>query len=247
MFHRKIAIVAIDTREQPALVKAMQRAATAVEADHIFVWCGPDNEKWARDVFFGSEKDGNKGKHKTTQTFLSVLPEEQLPTTPERYSHLLLNIDPIWSKLQKMGVRHVLFVQSDVVIVRRPTHHELGMWQRFDYIGAPWTAFNPCRKMVPHGVGNGGVSLRSVSACIDALEKIKKHQRDAWPEDVFFAHTIDADRIAPINIAAGFACEVPIDGLHTPLAAPFALHKPRSFCPPQLLEAWDVRLEAEDA
>lgn len=226
-----VAIVAIDTRVVPTLVETVKRAIAAVGATKAFIWCAPDNADWARDAFCFENVD---------VCVTELADADQLPTTPERYSHLLLRPDPIWTALQSANVRHALFVQSDVTILRAPTRHELKVWQRYAYIGAPWTSFNPCRKFVPHGVGNGGVSLRSVEDCIEALEKINEKQRDTWPEDVYFARTIDTDRVAPINIAAGFACEVPIPELHMPEAPPFALHKAQSFCPRDLCKAWGV-------
>lgn len=232
-----IAIVAIDTRIVPALVHTAHRAAKAVGAEHIFVWCGKDNFAWGRDAF-------TTGDTPVTVT-VSQLGEHELPTTPEKYSHLLLRRDPIWSTLQRMQVQHALFVQSDVTIVRNPSKHEISMWCKYAYIGAPWTHFNPCRKMVPNGVGNGGVSLRAVDECVATLENINESQFKTWPEDVYFAHALDPDRVAPINIAAGFACEVPLEDLHLPEAAPFALHKAESFCPLPLRKAWGVVVSEE--
>ena len=49
------------------------------------------------------------------------------------------------------------------------------MWQ-YDYVGAPWHLQNerwgPARRAMPQGVGNGGLSLRSVTAMLELSRQV---------------------------------------------------------------------------
>lgn len=80
----------------------------------------------------------------------------------------------------------------------------------YDYIGAPWLTGMKYLRTLEKGiwyVGNGGFSLRNVSAFLNILEKEPVHNIDA-NEDAFWA-SWDSEyfRVAPVEIALKFAFE----------------------------------------
>jgi hypothetical protein len=100
---------------------------------------------------------------------------------------------------------YILILQTDAILLR----DDLSYWtdQNYDYIGAPIGATinvydssivdglvphnSYFRRIVPKGVvGNGGLSLRRVSACIDVLSRhrkvAEKFIRGRLAEDIFF-------------------------------------------------------------
>jgi hypothetical protein len=101
--------------------------------------------------------------------------------------------------------KYILILQADAILLR----DELGYWtsQNYDYIGAPIGASimvndssiidglvpgnSYFRRIVPKGVvGNGGLSLRRVSACVEVLVKYRpvaeNFVRAKLAEDIFF-------------------------------------------------------------
>lgn len=82
----------------------------------------------------------------------------------------------------------------------------------YDYIGAPWLhgmfiykSLDSCIRYV----GNGGLSLRRVQACIDLLKKKQGELAEyAMNEDLFFSGCGSEEfKIAPVSIALEFAFE----------------------------------------
>ena len=89
-------------------------------------------------------------------------------------------------------------------------------------MGAPWHTKNerwgPARKRMPQGVGNGGLSLRSVPA-MQALSAAHANASGAQQEDFFYsallenATTAGGFQLAPRQRAYSFCAEVPCEDL----------------------------------
>lgn len=82
----------------------------------------------------------------------------------------------------------------------------------YDYIGAPWVTGFRCKTDEGFryvNVGNGGLSLRNVSACLGLLQRNKKEVESYFDnEDKFFAfHNGGEFKVAPIEIALQFSFE----------------------------------------
>ncbi|KAI7842484.1 hypothetical protein COHA_003838 [Chlorella ohadii] len=82
----------------------------------------------------------------------------------------LLKSPDFWGSLAADGVDHVLFFQTDSLLL----HGNIQPFMQYDYVGAPWHRENERWKKrgglkgsMPHGVGNGGLSLRSVPAMLE--------------------------------------------------------------------------------
>lgn len=106
----------------------------------------------------------------------------------------------------------VLVFQSDSLLL----HGNITKFLRYDFIGAPWHLRNKgwsrLRQSIPSGVGNGGVSLRSLSA----MREISRVYGNSSPalenEDIFFTKHMQkrgAFRLPSRKIAYDFALEVP--------------------------------------
>ena len=111
----------------------------------------------------------------------------------------------------------VLILQTDAIVIR----DDLDFWcrQPFDYVGAPWPDgvelfVNAGRfegdygKRVKVQVGNGGLSLRRVSKCLQLLQEFPAEVgvfvRTASSEDLFFAFmgALSCDFVIPNEITA---------------------------------------------
>ena len=126
------------------------------------------------------------------------------------YNTLCLNID-FWNKI---NCEKVLVYQSDTYIFKEFDNQFL----EFDYIGSPWGPSDHSQRLKKYtgdevNVGNGGLSLRSVSLVKDILKKYKPNETpnsdtDFIYEDVFFANHINKiGKLAPLEIAKKFSFE----------------------------------------
>ncbi|SEH23436.1 DUF5672 family protein [Selenomonas sp. KH1T6] len=86
----------------------------------------------------------------------------------------------------------------------------------YDYIGGPWQLQNSLQKVRPgkykiYHVGNGGLSLRRIEACLRLLAKCQGNPRyEGWGEDTFWGiagHEDRAFRLAPLRIAYAFSID----------------------------------------
>jgi hypothetical protein len=134
----------------------------------------------------------------------------------------LLTSDAFWERLENdYHISKVLIVQDDGVLLRKGVEKFMAD-ETIQYIGAPWST----TEMTDVRVGNGGVSIRTVKAIREVIEKYGIEDRNALfffnlirtPEDVLFsrrlATTID------VNVAKQFASE---QILHP---TSLAIHKP---------------------
>jgi hypothetical protein len=128
-----------------------------------------------------------------------LLPSEFNLESVDDYNNILLNIT-FWNMF--IEFERVLIFQMDTMIYRSG----IEKFYEYDYIGAPW---NPKFKISDSNVGNGGLSLRNVKACINCLSKID----EKISEDVFFSKTMLklGYKIPDIKTASLFSIE---DYLH---------------------------------
>lgn len=133
----------------------------------------------------------------------------------------------------------VLFFQTDSLLL----HGNISKFLQYDYIGPPWHVQNKgwsmIRSLIPSGVGNGGVSLRSTSA----MRRIPAHFGHLSPseenEDVFFVKRMQNSteyRLPSRGTAYEFGLEVPCSdiekktrnknssSMHRQHSVPLALH-----------------------
>lgn len=173
------------------------------------------------------------------------------PRVEHRIGPILDGLGPysrfIFSQLHRfVKTSHCLLVQADGFVVNPAA------WRSdfldYDYIGAPWpktTAIRGGADYTIHDlsnqarVGNGGFSLRShrlLAACAD----VDYAPFGSLPEDFVICRVMReywlerGIRFAPLELAAGFACELPIDEVPLNLGQSFGFHG-RHFEPEQLL------------
>lgn len=119
--------------------------------------------------------------------------------TRDAYNELLKS-PGLWREILEMGFTEVLTVQDDGFLLRPGLEASYG-GQRYGYVGAPWRQCAENAELAtlanPELVGNGGFSLRNVSAVLSACLEHAGHGRSLFlddtqplPEDVFFANTV---------------------------------------------------------
>lgn len=103
--------------------------------------------------------------------------------------------------------KYILIYQLDAFVFRDELHTFCSLG--YDYIGAPWLYGQFAYVNGAGGyyyVGNGGLSLRKVAACLEMVKEIKI--KNDIHEDFFFASRAQEKfQIAPIDIALKFAFE----------------------------------------
>lgn len=126
----------------------------------------------------------------------------------ETYSQLLLTKDFYY---RFFDYEYILIYQLDALVFEDKLVEfcEMG----FDYIGAPWlSGFSDYLRngMKVLHVGNGGLSLRNIRHCLQALEENKDLLREysGRNEDAFFS-SCDSNifKVAPMEIAIRFSFE----------------------------------------
>lgn len=179
---------------------------------------------------------------------IPVFPFKQWNGTVASYNKLMLS-DDFYALFEQY--RYILLYQTDAILLKPMSYIKEFIELGYDYIGAPWLNYEyeggmeiP-RYIIPKWkrnkfiyrfcnvrhcmVGNGGLSLRKVSA-MRSLIKRHKLQISFWSgnEDCFIAYygnTSDKEiSIAPVEIAKMFSLETEIVrevscGVH-----PFGLH-----------------------
>ncbi len=130
------------------------------------------------------------------------------------YNNLLVSPD-FWDFTQT----HVLIFQADTFI-RRKIPQKFFQW---DYVGAPWV-HNP--KGINKRVGNGGFSLRRVSAMKDITLTHKYSPITDGAEDVYFSRYTQTNKVPSVEIAREFSIEVIYHNNPCGLHKAWQFHKP---------------------
>ena len=137
----------------------------------------------------------------------------------------LLKSPAFWEQLGAEA-QHALFFQTDSLLL----HGDVAPFLEYDYVGAPWHRQNerwgPRQAEMPAGVGNGGLSLRSVPAMLElsrqygtgtgsgnASASAAARAGLQEQEDFFFSQLMERApqqyRLAPRQQAYRFCVEVP--------------------------------------
>lgn len=126
--------------------------------------------------------------------------------------------------IQHFSTNHVLVIQLDGYMTNPEAWSDEFLW--WDYIGAPWPAW-----LNRNRVGNGGFSLRS-----RRLHEFLATQRWEWfPDDVFISSAcgrliVEAGvQFAPLEVAAQFSRELPIEETHLVPPVTLGFHGGKSF------------------
>lgn len=135
----------------------------------------------------------------------------------------MMKTEELWRSLG--DAQKVLVFQTDSLIVN-PGIEEFLV---YDYVGAPWHQQNErweaITELVPPAVGNGGLSLRNVSAMQNIAKLFGKDSMVDEQEDIFYAKHVHKDhKLCPRVEAYSFCLEVPCDDLALAPDGPFAVH-----------------------
>jgi len=114
--------------------------------------------------------------------------------TGSEYQYYLLSVN-FWKRLK---YDKVLFFQCDSEILREG----IDEFMCYSYVGAPWKSSFPGNTSDRRG-GNGGISIRDVSAHIEVLENKKRPPKTN--EDVWFSHNLSD--VAPHEVCKRFSVE----------------------------------------
>lgn len=201
----------------------------------LVVFCAPENMSFMKRAFASYINDKIIRVEFIELAELSLCPNADGTKFSIETYNTLLKSRSFWERLLPFGP-YSLLIQDDGMIVRPGLESRLSRLFGYDYVGAPWMdvpANADLKKIVPNLVGNGGLSLRSIQACIDAIDSRGDHVRlfnnnlQPEPEDVFFASACCAkggERVCSVEDAAAFAFEqrAPLGGDD----APIGFHKP---------------------
>lgn len=117
--------------------------------------------------------------------------------SPSIYSDLLKDYRT-WEKLEKY--EKCLIIQEDGMIIKKGL--ETSDLMKYDFVGAPWSDVIANQRLKRYSndlVGNGGLSLRTVSVmeecclnhvCVDIAHELWMNDTDVIPEDVFFSKAV---------------------------------------------------------
>jgi hypothetical protein len=135
--------------------------------------------------------------------------------TKEEYNDLLMTPD-FWKKIKG---EKVLIFQTDSVLLRSGIDEFI----KYDYVGAPWR--KPKEGKL---VGNGGLSLRSVTKMIEICYKHKETEH-IW-EDIYFIKHLNGYGVPDVETAKRFSME----DVYSP--DPLGVHNPIRHIEPTLLK-----------
>lgn len=139
-------------------------------------------------IIFTGMKCFNTYKIEFPQAKVYMLDKDNF--TEHDYNLLLTNVW-FWEHIK---TEHVLIFQHDSMLLRNGIEE----FYQYDYVGSPW-------KFQQSG-GNGGLSLRNVSAMVNTLKKNIYNPFVHGNEDVYFSNHL-VGKLAPRNVCDTFACE----------------------------------------
>lgn len=154
------------------------------------------------------------------------------------YSNLLKRPD-FW---ELIPTTRTLIFQTDSMLLR----DGLEEFYEWDYIGAPWNDFH-----VPQGVGNGGLSLRTVAVMNEIARRFGKASENEEMEDVFFARMLHlhgqeletTGGLANRQAAHVFCAEWTLRDMPV-CESPLGLHQAWRAHSPEQLEKWFAQADA---
>ena len=215
--------VIVELRQHPWLEHALRNVAHFLPANwSMLVVHGLDNQEMLREIITAWGMDSVIGMHNLQRTNI----------TQGDYSKLLKQ--PSFWRL--IPADHALIFQADAMLLRSG----LEAFYEWDFTGAPWNDF-----YVPEGVGNGGLSLRTVAV----MEEIARRFGDESPEwefeDMFFSRIIyqhgdqlgSGAKTAPRVVAHDFCAECQLRDMPAP-SHPLGIHQAWRSFEPEFLQKW---------
>ncbi|CAM9219154.1 unnamed protein product, partial [Ectocarpus fasciculatus] len=168
---------------------------------NVMLHLGPD---WALVVFHSRSNEFFIKYLLRDITGIRFLLLEDDFTTRMAYS-AWMKTPALWQKLSDMRYRHALLFQSDSLMLRS----DINQYLQYDYIGAPWCTSTDGSNKTKGGVGNGGFSLRNISAMLRISLRSEESKRTL--EDLFFVSAMEEAptqyRLPAREIAYEFARE----------------------------------------
>lgn len=150
------------------------------------------------------------------------------------YNSIMEDVE-FWQGLYDLGFDKCLVIQDDGMLIKPGIEKFL----EYDYVGAPW-ADDISNKYIKENinsdlVGNGGLSLRTVSKMVQICEEYDRekyqlfyHNINRMPEDVYFVKYMNKveGRVAPRAEAVEFACEQVLNPSAIGFHKVWSYHKP---------------------
>ena len=201
--------VIIEPREHPDLLLTLRNTMYYLNESRSSI-------KWGLQVFHGNKNE--KYVKNMTRCWKNVIYENIGVDNLTNVSHSeYMESNAFWLRVK--GKKALTF-QTDSLLLREGIDEFLN----YDYVGAPWR--KPKENQL---VGNGGLSLRTVTKMVDICYKHKPTEQ-IW-EDIFFIKHLAGQGVADFETAKRFSMEdVYSDN-------PFGVHNPIRHIDPTLLRS----------
>ncbi len=207
------AIVVVDSRENVLTALSALIALANVQASttwSMYVFCTPEAVEFYKRMMHVSLVDVD------AINFVCLpLMKPMLGTFDRDAYNAMLKSHEFWSAID---AKEVLTVQDDGFLLRKGVEERF--MDKYDYVGAPWRACSENDDLLKLAntelVGNGGVSLRNVTAMLDVCQQDPEGHRarslffgdtQPIPEDVYFAGGVRNGRLCPRSEALEFSVE----------------------------------------
>jgi hypothetical protein len=267
--HPKLVLF-VEPRRHPSTEFVLRNFRACLPSWPIVVVHGTQNETWMRDIV--SRIGG-------VFSFLNC----GMADLPNVSYNTLFTLPEFWRGLGADSVpnQYILTAQTDTALLQNcESQLEKLMTTSYAYVGSPWALHcQVCQRalisncghmidqrvvssMLPHMVGNGGLSLRRTA---DLLHIVSQYQMDIVPdqdllkvwkaaksqrktvrgttnEDVFFCKALwdqSQDLIAPRAVASAFAMEQCMPAEFSSATQPpvLGVHKPWVYLPPPFVKS----------
>jgi hypothetical protein len=184
----RLALAIVEVRQHPWLEGVLYNAAHMYGGQHnvtLHFFHGLDNLEMVQFITSGWQGVHlhNLGVHNMTIPQYSAL-----LTTPSFYEYY-------------NGSSHVLIFQTDSLFLR--PMHPMFLSDAFDYVGAPWHSLRPDTE---RNGGNGGLSLRRVSAMLNQTQHYGPTP-NTTAEDVYITARVPPARLPTVSLAKLFSVE----------------------------------------
>jgi len=179
---------------------------TVIKSTMFYLNENESPNKWGLQIFHGNK---NKNLVKGIELSLGNVITTNIGVddfTHEEHSRYMETAD-FWKKVK--GKKTLIF-QTDSLLLRDGIDEFLN----YDYIGAPWR-----KPKENQWVGNGGLSLRTVSKMIEICENYPTEEQIL--EDIYFMKHMKGNGVADIETAMKFSMEDVFSpnplGVHNPI------------------------------
>lgn len=201
-----------------------------------------------RDIFFMAPADMDCSYYQLRYPDIRIIFfKKKYFRSVHTYSELLLSRQ-FYKRFLKY--KFMLIAQSDAVILSSRDELDFYMEMDYDYIGAPWESENKLYPMIFKGmdrigfvfgtymkpfmarIGNGGFSLRKISAMLSIIENhplavglSKKFKRAN--EDTLLCYYLNAEKkytVPPVSVAEKFVAEQTAKKCLENGSIPYAIH-----------------------